>query len=1096
MVRSHRSGDESAPPAAGPLPRALGFDLSDDGWLRLVGIYRNPENLGSLGEYQLETELGRGGQGVVYRAVQPRTGRIVAIKRLTSIAGGSASFQSRFDREIRVSAALNHPNIVGVHGSDVVDGNVLLIMEYIPGVPFDRWVVSGSDAVSRRRDILDILPVFEKICAALTHAHQRGVIHRDLKPSNVLVDAGDEPHVLDFGLARLLSPFANDTTFRSHTTGFLGTPAYAAPEQFGEGDGEIDVRTDVYSLGCMLYQALTGKLPYGDTKSFGAMVRAIQDDDPPRPSGLCAGLDREVDVIVLRALAKRKDDRYPSVEALKEDLRRYRVGLPVIAHPPSACYQARKLIRRHRVAFLFSSTLLGLIITFAVVAGVLAVRERRARLDAEWNAYTASVAAASASLRAGDAASAQPQLRQAPQRLRNWEWRHFASLADGSEATIQTESVWTGLDANGDVSFPFVNRERFRIPWQVPASKVVAFLRRDHDRTESISPGLLRMLLVEERGDSIHNFALWNVGERQPAARFNIPELASRSMFSPDERTLVATTWEGVVYLIRIPESRFSNGGDASGPDRSISQINPFRLALFEGRISSCAFDSNSRRLAVAGAGGLIKIVDLDSFSLVQTVITGERAAWALAFSPDDSAIASGSMDKRVSVWNLADGTARWSAIAHRELVSDIVFSADGARLASASWDRTVCIWDAANGVVLDRLSGHAMPVETVAFLDGGDFLATMDRVSTIKKWRLSARLPSRASGRYQRVASLALPGKVTQSRWAAVLEAHDESWLHPRVSLLDLQKRARSVTLFADVTTKTDQSAPPIPRIAVSADGRRLAVGTSDGAVQIWDGTKLDEYLKTENASEADLRPALRLPYSGSRAYVTSGAWEWGEVTAGQASTVVSVSMNADGSELAICHLDGTLETYSLGRPTLRWTDRPVEPTIGRSCQFSPDGKQLATLDGTGRIRLLNAADGHLLLEKANPHRGSLRRALAFSRDGALLVPLIETNEIVVYRTSDLSVALRLSGHRGTVYGVAFSPDGTRLASAGADGLIKLWDTESGRQVATLHGHDLDATCVAFTGDGKTLVSGGLDNTIRFWDTSDSALVGREIGH
>ena len=359
----------------------FGLDLPEGEWLarlRSVRPVSVPERLGS---FEVLEEVARGAQGVVYRARQSATQRLVALKRLHGGALSAPAPRVRFEREVEAEAALHHPNIVSVYGIEIVDGQPLLAMEWIDGVPVDRWCTL---------ELGPRLELFLKIAGAVHHAHQRGVVHRDLKPSNILVDPAGEPHVVDFGLAKFLRPRAGDGPPLTGTRDFLGTPSYAAPEQVRGEHEAVDVRTDVYALGVVLYEMLTGRNPFQERQDLGALLDAIRHEEPLRPSSVARGLDRDLDAILLRALAKDQDGRYASVDAFASDVRRYLAGEPVEARGAAFGYVLRKQFRRHRVPAAIATAFLVLLTTGLLVSLHLwrrvdetAVRERRERLQAE-----------------------------------------------------------------------------------------------------------------------------------------------------------------------------------------------------------------------------------------------------------------------------------------------------------------------------------------------------------------------------------------------------------------------------------------------------------------------------------------------------------------------------------------------------------------------------------------------------------------------------------------------------------------------------------------------------------------------------------------
>jgi serine/threonine protein kinase/tetratricopeptide (TPR) repeat protein len=377
------------------LGRAFRFDADETQWYQRLRESGTQDALGRIGDYELLDEIGRGGQGVVFKARQPRTGREIAVKRLSAGAFATPEMRARFEREIEAAVALDHPNIVTVFGTEIVDGQQLLAMKWVDGVPVDRWAAGhdpphlppsqggtkGGFIGGQRRPIREILEVFTVVCDAVHHAHQRGVIHRDLKPPNILVDKENRPFVLDFGLAKVAREAGHAASI-TMTGEFLGTPAYAAPEQIRGDVRAVDVRTDVYALGAILYRLLTGVLPFTDTGDLPALMQKVLHREALRPSSHDADLNREIDVIILKALAKDKDQRYASVDALADDLRRFLAGQAVLAHPPSTVYQVRKFVRQHRAAVAGSVAFVVLLLAATVTSTGLYVSAQRARTRA------------------------------------------------------------------------------------------------------------------------------------------------------------------------------------------------------------------------------------------------------------------------------------------------------------------------------------------------------------------------------------------------------------------------------------------------------------------------------------------------------------------------------------------------------------------------------------------------------------------------------------------------------------------------------------------------------------------------------------------
>lgn len=334
--------------------------------------------------------LGRGGQGIVFSAVQRSTRRRVAVKVLLDGAWASESRRRRFEREIDLIAALRHPNIVRLYDSGVTEaGFPYFVMEYLDGQGLDKRLLPSPDGPGSTRPwpARRALELIAKVAEAVNYAHQRGVIHRDLKPSNIRIDSAGEPYVVDFGLAKTApDPYATDLTGEaamSQTGEFMGSPPWASPEQAEGRPHATDVRTDIYALGVIAFQLLTGTFPYPVTGGLHEVLEHIRHTEPRRPSSLRRELDDEVDTIVLKCLAKEPDRRYQTAAELARDLRHYLAGEPIEAKRDSALYTLRKTLRRYRTALRVSAAIAAVTLAAASLTLVLWLRAQAAEQRAE-----------------------------------------------------------------------------------------------------------------------------------------------------------------------------------------------------------------------------------------------------------------------------------------------------------------------------------------------------------------------------------------------------------------------------------------------------------------------------------------------------------------------------------------------------------------------------------------------------------------------------------------------------------------------------------------------------------------------------------------
>ena len=315
--------------------------------------------------YKILGVLPRGGQAVVYKAIQKATKRTVAVKVLLQGEHASRRARYRFEQEIELVARLKHPHIVTIFDSGIAEEQYYYAMEFIKGKPLDEYV--NEEKLSLR----ETMELFGKVASAIAYAHLHGIIHRDLKPGNILVDEQGEPHVLDFGLAKLADGFEQTyektvmTTIAGHV---LGTLAFMSPEQATADPEAVDVRTDVYSMGVILYKVLTGKFPYPIGGPMFEILQNIKQLDPVRPLKLVPGFNSEVEAIVLRALAKEPQRRYQSAAGFHHDIQCWLTGRPIVARSDSSLYVLRKLIVRNRAASIIAALLLIIIVSTSFIS--------------------------------------------------------------------------------------------------------------------------------------------------------------------------------------------------------------------------------------------------------------------------------------------------------------------------------------------------------------------------------------------------------------------------------------------------------------------------------------------------------------------------------------------------------------------------------------------------------------------------------------------------------------------------------------------------------------------------------------------------------
>jgi serine/threonine protein kinase/WD40 repeat protein len=1045
-------------------------DDSESDFLSSIPVNREPisatEKPGDrIGHYKLLEQIGEGGCGVVYMAEQLEPVRRRVALKVIKLGMDTKQVIARFEAERQALAMMDHPNIAKVFdGGATGTGRPYFVMELVRGVCITRFCDEARLPTQER------LRLFIRVCQAVQHAHQKGIIHRDLKPSNILVTVNDGqpvPKVIDFGIAKATEQRLTDKTLFTQFHSFLGTPAYVSPEQVEMSSVDVDTRSDIYSLGVLLYELLTGKPPFdGEAllrSGLEEMRRTIRETPPATPSnclstlglaeatalsgkrqasihGLAGAVRGDLDWIVMKCLEKDRSRRYETANGLAMDIQRHLHNEPVIARPPSRWYEFQKTIWRHKFGFAAAAVVILVLAAGVLVSTSTALYAHRQTVRAI-KAETSTREQLFVSLQSQ--AQARRNSRQPGQRIES-----LAALAEAARIRPTQD-----LRDNAIAAMAVPDIEQGPV-WPVQNTDAKSFTYDSHFQhcARLRQDGTISIRTIPDDRE-VQRL------ESNPSTR--IGSAGGQLTFSPDGHFLARLAESGKLWVWQWESGE------------SVLKSPPEKCS------GALAFSPDSRRLAI-GHEDWITCFDLSTGEASHRWQARDRA-YRMVFHPDSRKIAVGYFETNlVSIYNADDGGHLTDLPTGASSQTIVAWHPEGNLLATGGSDPRIQIWDVKALRKLAVLEGHVQQVTSLTFHPGGDLLVS-------SAWDGPARLWQPSPGRL--LMRLSFPAWISFSseggRWAGVLSPSNHQtqlW-----GIVQSQEYHTFLNPFPSGTSWLHEG-------DISADGTVLALGTSDG-VRLWDVAHGREvaWLSMGDTTcalfQADSRGLLTCgPDDGLRRWsIATNTKPEGGLQLGPFHQIelpfapLRMAKGRGDRTLAVVgERTGQCAILDLATESVRVAE--MSHALVAFVALSPDSERLATSGWhSEQVKLWDGPSGKLLKELK---LGSASRVFFTPDNRELMVS--RGDEFTFYTLDSLAVTRRLPRAIGLYPGhAAFTADGKMMALEMAPGVIHLKEITSGRTVAKLEDPQGDvSTWMSFTPDGTQLVVAALyAGAIHRWD-------------